>query len=48
VAERHIRLIEHLLDELAVYDDNELRVERNAVRLFAAIHLKLRPEETPE
>lgn len=45
MAERHVRLIENLIDELAVYDDDPINVERNAVHLFAAIHLKLQPEE---
>lgn len=45
--ERHIRLIFHLIDELAVYDDNPIRVERNAVHLFTAIHLKLQPGDEP-
>lgn len=43
--ERHARLIFHLIDELAVYDDDPIRVERNAVHLFAAIHAQLQPQE---
>lgn len=46
MAERHVRLIFHLIDELAVYDDDPIRVERNAVHLFAGIHQKLQPEDT--
>jgi hypothetical protein len=43
--ERYRRLIFHVMDELAIYDDDEIRVERNAVGLFTAIHQKLQPEE---
>lgn len=34
------------MDELAVYDDDPIRVERNAVHLFTAVHRKLQPEDT--
>lgn len=45
MAERHSRLIFHLIDELAIYDDDPIRVERAAVHLFAAIHMQLQPLE---
>lgn len=45
--ERYRRLIEHLIDELAIYDDDPINVERNAVQLFAAVHQKLQPPEDP-
>lgn len=45
MAERHVRLICHLIDELAIYDDDPINVERNAVHLFSAIHMQLQPKE---
>lgn len=43
--ERYRRLIFHIADELAIYDDDPIRVERNAVHLFAAIHQYMKPPE---
>ena len=35
------RLLFHLLDELAIYEQDPLVAERNAVHLFAAIHWQM-------
>lgn len=43
--DRYFRLISHLIDELSIYDDDPVRVERNAVQLFTAIHQQLQPKE---
>ena len=38
---RFERLLFHLIDELAVYDDNPINAERDAVHLFAQIHRRM-------